>query len=976
MSASFFKLSKKLPALLVLALCFASALAYQPVQAVTETDAWSSIRPDSMFITELIALPGISITEVPFTYTQNFDNPPTAMPRNGSVTWTDNSTVPGWSAVRTGTGTVIVASNGSDTTGNLFSYGVGVSIERALGSLGDAGSGDFYYGVCFLNNTGTPVERFLISYDGEQWYNSGAEAQTVNFQYQVASSCQSIDASEGWLAYADLNFTSPVTGGTPRRLNGNETGVVALSSQLGVLVNPGQAITLRWVDPDHAGADHGLAIDNFSITTISNSAPVAYNQTVTTDEDTPVDFTLQAEDPDGGPLTWYVDVPANGALSGTAPNLTYTPDSNWHGSDSFTFYVFDGEHYSNTASVTIHVNPVLDPPSIESSDLSGPYQTGEVQQFQLSLTNPAYGDSFSSVLFHFRILDAVLSDIASLEYYDAGDSLWHPIGLTVYGNDLIGFSGPAAGFALPAPFSGDFAFRAAFNTPGAYAFEISLLDISATPDEVLATFTDTAQVVSALAVTDIDLRVSTDKSTWAAVDGSYSTSWRMGLDTSEDWYYLDTPDVTVNRALVAGYHPFYIQSHPGGFFAYWASRGVVESAAEPWQQAMWEIINGREPFFYLKGSTVEPNYRLVDGLLKLLGQPDEYLRLEGSYLPGYYTFSGEVTDEMGFKDNVLANIILNDIPVAQGQSVQGYRNQSVPITLSAQDLYGNPLIYLLSTPTHGSLSGTAPNILYTPTTPGWMGSDSFTFKVNDGEYDSNEATVSIQILNREPVVGTNNYTTDQNKSLTSTLGVTDADGDVLSFTLHTGAQHGNVVLMANGTFTYTPDLSYLGADSFIFYVSDGYATVQGTANITVAQLPDTDLSITVSATPNPVTAGDSLAYTVTVNNLGPSAAANLHMQLNLPAGVVFSDADGSGWVCGLSGSTVNCQRGSLAAAASTQIIISTIAPQQVGQITATAHIDSSLSDTNLSNNQQSVNTLVVSIPVTGPNAVYLPLVTR
>jgi hypothetical protein len=83
---------------------------------------------------------------------------------------------------------------------------------------------------------------------------------------------------------------------------------------------------------------------------------VAYDQMVTTSEDTPVEIILMASNLGGDALTFsIVDAPAHGRLSGAPPNLTYTPDEGYTGSDSFTFSVDDGTNDSNTATVTITV---------------------------------------------------------------------------------------------------------------------------------------------------------------------------------------------------------------------------------------------------------------------------------------------------------------------------------------------------------------------------------------------------------------------------------------------------------------------------------------------------------------------------------------------------------------------------------------------------------------------------------------------
>lgn len=93
-----------------------------------------------------------------------------------------------------------------------------------------------------------------------------------------------------------------------------------------------------------------------------NDIPVAVSQTVQTDEDTSFGIKLTAIDLYPGELTWEFTNPQNGTLSGSAPDLLYTPNLNWNGEDSFTFTVSDGMEISTPATVTITVNPVNDTP--------------------------------------------------------------------------------------------------------------------------------------------------------------------------------------------------------------------------------------------------------------------------------------------------------------------------------------------------------------------------------------------------------------------------------------------------------------------------------------------------------------------------------------------------------------------------------------------------------------------------------------
>lgn len=97
-----------------------------------------------------------------------------------------------------------------------------------------------------------------------------------------------------------------------------------------------------------------------------NRAPVADDGAVTTEEDAAVGVRLAAHDADGDALRFaVVQGPARGTLSGTAPDLTFTPAVNYHGTDRFTFTASDGVAESNLATVSLTVTPVNDAPVAE-----------------------------------------------------------------------------------------------------------------------------------------------------------------------------------------------------------------------------------------------------------------------------------------------------------------------------------------------------------------------------------------------------------------------------------------------------------------------------------------------------------------------------------------------------------------------------------------------------------------------------------
>jgi len=96
-----------------------------------------------------------------------------------------------------------------------------------------------------------------------------------------------------------------------------------------------------------------------------NDAPVANDQSLETDEDVPLNGTLTAADIDSPALSFSQTVaPAHGSLSITAATgaFLYTPDPDWHGADSFTFTVSDGQGGSDTGVVSITVHSLNDAP--------------------------------------------------------------------------------------------------------------------------------------------------------------------------------------------------------------------------------------------------------------------------------------------------------------------------------------------------------------------------------------------------------------------------------------------------------------------------------------------------------------------------------------------------------------------------------------------------------------------------------------
>ena len=103
----------------------------------------------------------------------------------------------------------------------------------------------------------------------------------------------------------------------------------------------------------------------------ANKPPIAEPVSVTTNEDTPVSITLKGSDREEDPLTYSIIAePGHGRLTGTVPNLSYRPERDFNGQDSFTFEVNDGKVDSAAATVSITVTPGNDPPTANDDSAS------------------------------------------------------------------------------------------------------------------------------------------------------------------------------------------------------------------------------------------------------------------------------------------------------------------------------------------------------------------------------------------------------------------------------------------------------------------------------------------------------------------------------------------------------------------------------------------------------------------------------
>lgn len=165
----------------------------------------------------------------------------------------------------------------------------------------------------------------------------------------------------------------------------------------------------------------------------------------------------------------------------------------------------------------------------------------------------------------------------------------------------------------------------------------------------------------------------------------------------------------------------------------------------------------------------------------------------------------------------------NRPPVAQAQTVQTPEDTALAITLAASDNPDDPLTFeVLTQPAHGTLAGSGANLVYTPAAD-YNGPDSFSFRSNDGIFDSAPATVSIDVLPvNDPPHFTSTPVTEAADGVRYAYQATAADvdvGDVLTFAL-TSAPEGMRVDPATGLVEWTPTLAQVGTHTITATVTD------------------------------------------------------------------------------------------------------------------------------------------------------------
>ena len=681
-----------------------------------------------------------------------------------------------------------------------------------------------------------------------------ANGQVLNFTATGDSGVTGIETIDLSGAMSSTVRLDPVS---VRNLSDTSNTVTIAGGAGNALVLDGAGWVTTAITPMTVQVENGSAIvifDRAFNPAVTNTNPVAQDDAHTLNEDDAVmgNVLLQDtgsgldSDPDGDVIVVEatpVIGPTNGVLLlGDDGAFTYTPNADFNGVDSFRYRVVDGKGGVDTGDVVLTVLPVNDA--------------------------PVAADDAVAVDEDMVLMGDVLVDNGSGADGDIDGDM-----LTV---DVMPVVGPSDGM-LVLNANGTFTYTpdADFNGADSFTYRVrdgnggedtAVVNITINPvndapvaaADAFTTNEDTALMGDVLADngSGVDDDVEGDMLTVDVMPVVGPSDGMLVLNANGTFTY--TPDADFNGADSFTYR---VRDGNGG-----EDTAVVNITVDPVNDAP---VAADDAFttnedVALMGDVLADNGSGVDDdidgdmltvdTMPVVGPSDGMLVLNANgtftYTPdadfnGADSFAYRVLDGNGGEDTAVVNITIdpvNDAPVAADDAFTTNEDTALMGDVLADngsgvddDVEGDMLtvdVMPVVGPSDGILVLNANGTFtYTPDAD-FNGVDSFTYRVRDGNGGEDTAVVNITVdpANDAPVAADDAFTTNEDVALMGDVladngsgADDDLDGDTLTVDVMpvVGPSDGMLVLNANGTFTYTPDANFNGADSFTYRVRDG-----------------------------------------------------------------------------------------------------------------------------------------------------------
>ncbi len=719
-----------------------------------------------------------------------------------------------------------------------------------------------------LVSGGTAAANGTLVFNADGTFNYTPNANnngTVSFTYQTCDPGNACDAATVAITVTPVN-DAPIAldntygviedGSLTNNVGGNDSDVDNASSQLILsLVDGGSAesngtltfnadggftytpdagfngivtFTYQLCDPGPLCDQAVVTIDVGS----DNDAPIAGDDVFSMDEEGALANTVSGgdSDPDGDALTWSLvdggSAAANGTLVVNADaTFTYSPNADFNGTVTFTYEACDPSNFCDQAIVTIIVLPVNDTPIA----LDDAYTMSEDGTLTANVSgNDSDVDNPASEL------DWILTDIGNA---DAN-------GFITFNFDGSITYVPDAGFGGLITFTYRVCDLLAVCDTAVVTIDVGGVNDAPIADDDVFPMNEDGTLNAAVVTNDSD--PDGDVLTWTLVSGGTAAA-NGALTFNADGSFVFTPNADFTGTVTFTYEA----CDPLAA----CDQAEVTIVVDGMNDAPLAVDdNFAMPEDGSLANTVAANDSDVDGGLtwslidggSAAGNGALVLNADGtfSYVPnadfnGVVSFTYEACDPEGVCDQAVVTITVvpaNDGPVAGDDAFimneDAVLSNSVGGNDSDPDNTAGQLDWSLVDGGSAAANGTVVlnangSFTYTPA-PDFSGTVSFTYQVCDPGASCDPATVTITVIpvDDAPIAIDDAYNMAESTTLNGDVGVNDSDidGDPLMWSLADGMSavtNGTLVLNADGTFSFTPDIGFNGTVDFTYQVCDG-----------------------------------------------------------------------------------------------------------------------------------------------------------
>ncbi|SHN32440.1 Ig-like domain-containing protein, partial [Chitinophaga sp. CF418] len=594
-------------------------------------------------------------------------------------------------------------------------------------------------------------------------------------------------------------------------------------------------------DPGYTGTDNFTIIIsdgkggtatvtvNITVNAPPNNPPTGTGDTKTTSQNTPVNGSVSGTDPDGDALTFTKGTdPAHGSVVvNTNGTYTYTPATNYVGTDNFTIIISDGKGGTTTVTVNITVNPAL------------------------PANRPPTGTGDTKV----TTVDIPVDGAVSGTDPD-GDALTYSIGADPSNGSIIFSSDGTYTYTPNAGYIGTDNFTVIISD-GRGGTTTVTVDITVNPVAIpnnppigtgdTRTTTQDVPVNGIVSGLDPDGDVltftkGTNPSHGSVVvnsDGTYTYTPAAGYTGTDNFTVIIsdgkggsvtvTVNITVNPVVAPGNNP---------------PTGTGDTKTTNQDTPVNGAVSGTDPdgdaLTFTKGT--DPAHGSV-----VVNTDGTYTYTPAAGYTGTDNFTIIINDGNGGTTTVTVNITVspvapaNNAPTGTGDTKTTEQDTPVNGAVSGTDPDGDVLTFTKGTdPAHGSVVVNADGTYtYTPAA-GYTGTDNFNIVISDGKGGTTTVTVNITVTAKTstpPVAADDKAETKANTPVTIEVLTNDNAGnsslDEESVTIVNQPAHGTVKVNEDGTVVYTPDAGYTGEDVFTYHVANTNGQVSNTVTVRI-----------------------------------------------------------------------------------------------------------------------------------------------